>query len=108
MSAATFIVGLALILATGFFVLWPLIAGWKQRGTLGQTADLEIQLMQMVKSIRDLDFDYDTGKIETEDYIEQRKLFIGRGVSLLIRLDEAQKLDTQIEEMVAAYRQGAK
>lgn len=106
MSVAIILLGLALTLAAGFIVVWPLIGGWNQKTEEGSSADLELQLMQMVKSIRDLDFDYDTGKIEAADYIEQRKLLIGRGVSLLIRLDESQQLDTHIEEMIAAYRQG--
>ncbi|MBZ0308953.1 MAG: hypothetical protein K8I82_23010, partial [Anaerolineae bacterium] len=71
--------------------------------------ELEDSLHRFVTSVRDLDFDFDTGKIGEADYLEQRKLLIGRGVSALKRLDEAlqeqKEVDDEIEALVDAYRQ---
>ena len=70
--------------------------------------DLRTRLNRLLESIRDLDFDFDTGKISFDVYAEQRKLLIGRGVSLLIRLDKAEAqldvIDTEIEEAIAQRR----
>lgn len=70
---------------------------------------LQERLSQLLSNIADLDFDFDTGKLAEADYVTQRKMLIGRGVSTLIRLDEAleqaDSVDNQIEEWVAAYRQ---
>jgi hypothetical protein len=71
--------------------------------------DLELKIQLLLDSIRDLDFDYDMGKISTEVYVEQRKMLIGRGISRLMQLDNARQeldvLDREIEEAVATRRQ---
>lgn len=74
-----------------------------------QTADeLRRRLDLILESIHDLDFDFDMGKISDEVYAEQRKMLIGRGVSLLIRLDQVapqlDQVDQEIEAAVFARR----
>lgn len=111
MSENTILAGLVLLVAAGIAISWPF---WMNSRTSkikdkGSIAELEDSLHRLVTSVRDLDFDFDTGKIGEADYIEQRKLLIGRGVSVLKRLDEAlfvqKELDDEIEDMIAAYRQ---
>lgn len=62
----------------------------------------------LLNSIRDLDFDYDTGKISYDVYAEQRKMLLGRSVSVLMQLDRTEAdlahIDDQIEAEIAAYR----
>lgn len=88
----------------------PLFAARRQVKPLDTTSQqVEEQLGLLVNGVRDLDFDFDTGKVSEADYLTQRKLLIGRGVSTLIRLDETRQhedaLDDEIEKLVAAYRQ---
>lgn len=73
--------------------------------------DLNNQLDRLFESIRDLDFDYDTHKLTDEIYEHQRKMLVGRGVSVLMRLDQHQDqapvdtdLDYLIEEQIALRR----
>lgn len=69
---------------------------------------LRTRLEGLIISIHDLDFDYDTRKISAEVYAEQRKFLIGRAVSTLIQLDQAEanlsEVDEDIEAAVARYR----
>lgn len=74
-----------------------------------QARELEEQVLQLVQAVQDLDADYDMNKIANPDYIAQRKVLIGRGVSTLIRLDQAQAelkvQDRELEALIANYRQ---
>jgi len=69
---------------------------------------LEEQLDRFVNAVRDLDFDYDMGKLSAEDYATQRKFAIGRGVSVWLRLQASQSVvqrsDEELEAAIAAYR----
>lgn len=80
-----------------------------------QITQLEEKLYQMVGAVYDLDFDFDTGKLTPEDYAQQRKVMIGRGVSLVLQLNALRQTvassDTndEIEKLVKRYRrQGAR
>ena len=69
--------------------------------------DLNNRLDRLIESIHDLDFDYDTGKLTDEIYIHQRKMLVGRGVSVLMRLDQNEAppdIDYLIEEQIAQRR----
>jgi type II secretory pathway pseudopilin PulG len=112
MSSGAILVGLIVTLVVAAVVFLPLIQG-RRRNTAADeavrnAAVLQDQLQRLVNAVRDLDFDFDTGKITEADYVTQRKLLIGRGVSTLLRLDEARKneavLDSEIEQMVASAR----
>ncbi|MFP4324127.1 MAG: hypothetical protein ACLFTK_16855 [Anaerolineales bacterium] len=97
-------------------LLLALMPYWLNR-TRGQTdaahdlAALEEQLKQHVGAVRDLDFDYDMGKLTDEDYVLQRKMLIGRGVSTWRRLRdlrvEFSQDDQALEDLINQYkRQG--
>lgn len=92
------------------FIIWPFVS-LPSRTRYRRVAShmLEDQLEFLVQAVRDLDSDYDTGKLSQADYIQQRKFLIGRGVSTLMRLDEARAdeavAEDEIEALVAAYRQ---
>jgi hypothetical protein len=110
-SIGVILLGLAAAIGIAGLIMWPLREN-QQEGQAGRDSAIALdeQLRQMIKAIHDLDFDFDTGKVTLADYNEQRKLFIGRGVSLLIRLDDALReqktLDDEIEKRVNAFRQG--
>ena len=116
MTFGAVIFALVLLVIIAFLVLRPIFAKDAAEGELlffelnaGETvAHLRTRLEGFVISIHDLDFDYDTGKISGEVYAEQRKLLIGRAVSTLIHLDQAEAelddIDDDIEAAVARYR----
>ena len=113
MSATVILAGIVFLLIILASVSHPFFEERKRNAKPTEPSrsaiELEDQLMQWVNAVRDLDFDFDTGKIAEQDYVTTRKLLIGRGVSTLIRLDEAQRkmreLDQEIEQLIAAYRQ---
>ncbi len=71
--------------------------------------ELRTRYLLLLTSVRDLDFDYDMNKISYEVYAEQRKMLIGRSVSLLMQLDRAEAqlatVDGEIEQAIEAARQ---
>jgi hypothetical protein len=89
MSIGSFILALAFIVGIGMIVAWPLItkAQDKHLSKRDQTP-LQTQYEAVVMSLRDLDFDYQTGKLLEADYQLQRERLMQLGADLLRRLDE--------------------
>jgi hypothetical protein len=113
MSSEALLALVVIVLVSGFALALPFLNGRRERSPMANhqthsVVELEDQLTQIVQAVRDLDFDFDTGKVAEVDYITHRKMLIGRGVSLLIRLDEAlaqqDDLDQHIEDLIADYR----
>ena len=82
------------------FVAWPFIrlskrsevAPGQASGVSGQgtATDMEVLLEQravIYDTIRDLDFDYETGKLTEDDYQGQREVWVERGVDVLKAID---------------------
>jgi hypothetical protein len=110
MSTDGAVLGIILAVIVGVAIALPFLIDRKRPPEAGISAyQLQERLSQLLSNIADLDFDFDTGKLAEADYVTQRKMLIGRGVSTLIRLDEAlaeqDAVDEQIEEWVAAHRQ---
>ena len=104
------VLGVIMAVVVGLMIALPFLLDRKRPSDGDSSAEqLQENLSQLLSNIVDLDFDFDTGKLAEADYVTQRKMLIGRGVSTLIRLDEAlaqqDSVDQQIEELVAAYRQ---
>ena len=107
------VLGIILAVVVGLAIALPFLLDRKKPSEGGGSElsahQLQERLSQILSNITDLDFDFDTEKLAEEDYVMQRKVLIGRGVSTLIRLDEAlaeqDAVDQQIEEWVTAYRQ---
>lgn len=99
------LIGAITLLVLGAMMSQPLrmVQRQKHKNDPLAASQLEDQLHRFVYAVRDLDFDYDTGKIAKNDYIAQRKLLIGRGVSTLIKLDDLRQHDP-LEKEIAAYR----
>ncbi|NJL94092.1 MAG: hypothetical protein HC915_10365 [Anaerolineae bacterium] len=108
MTDTSLMLGVVLLGLLLMFVTLPLLAAWRAPvrtgAEAGSVAALEEQLSLLVNAVRDLDFDHDTGKLSEADYVAQRKLLVGRGVSTLMRLERARNIDQQLEELVASYR----
>jgi hypothetical protein len=116
MTFGAVIFAVVLLGMIAFLVLRPLFATDAPEGELlaseldaGEAiAHLRTRLEGLITSIHDLDFDYDTSKVSTEVYAEQRKFLIGRAVSTLIQLDQAEahlsEVDGDIEAAITRYR----
>jgi len=106
--------GIALLLAFlvggAVFVAWPFIAARqpadqqkdKHESRLFQVAQLQSEREAILNSVRDLDFDYQTGKLSEEDYLAQRESLMSRGVEILRQIDNEQS--EAIEAAVQARR----
>jgi hypothetical protein len=79
------------------------------RGAEGDndTERLLLQKEMLYGAIRDLDFDFQTGKVDQKDYAELRQQLEGEAVQVLRQLDAGDALvalDHEIEQQVLALR----
>jgi hypothetical protein len=103
---------LLLVLVGGFCVLvalWPFLSTHARTGPASQEfgamsalAQLRAEREAVLQATRELDFDFQTGKLVKEDYHRQRESLIQRGVEILRQL-EAQE-SVAIEAAIAAAR----
>lgn len=106
----TLIIGaiMALPILTAIFL--PFWASYQSRASQSnsETVHWQDQVDQMVVAVRDLDLDFDMGKVSEEDYILQRKMLIGRGVSNLLKLRDFRRqpseADDELEQLILAYK----
>jgi hypothetical protein len=67
---------LAVSVGVASFVLWPLLFHVPAKRTTGSDlsplAELSAQREAILVALRDLDFDYSTGKLVEDDYRQQR------------------------------------
>jgi hypothetical protein len=133
MESQTLVLGIIIAALCLLFVLWPFINLGSRDRTRAESSTLESLYEQrkvLYTTIRDLDFDYDTGKLTEDDYLAQREVWVQRGVEILKALDHVQQqmgdsapavdlrspvqassngngdLDAQIEAAVASRRRG--
>jgi len=115
-DGAALLIGLAIAVLAAAFVLRPLLR--EEGGPAGQTeANLRLRLetayRHTLDTIRDLDFDFQTGKVLEADYRAWRERYAAQGAALLRTLDEngtrpplahEQALSDKIEALVRARR----
>ncbi len=116
MSVSVIILVLIFGGGTLIFVLRPLLqrdteAYAARRGTPRQAQSLELlwsEKQRVLREIRDLDFDYDLGKLGERVYEEQRVHLIRLAVAITQRLDalegEIAEQESRIDAAVAALR----
>ncbi|MBN2304810.1 MAG: hypothetical protein JXQ72_10055 [Anaerolineae bacterium] len=118
MSASMIVIAVVFGAITGIAALLPLVQGEPEpvhqgpRGTAHQNRAMETlnaEKWRVLRSLRDLDFDYDMGKLTDDVYTAQRIDLIRLGAAIVQRLDalEGDVLAQQarIEAAVAAFRQ---
>ncbi|UCG23172.1 MAG: zinc ribbon domain-containing protein [Chloroflexota bacterium] len=89
MTIGSFLLGLALLVIVGLFVTRPLFArDPHRRRRMSERQALEAQKEAVLVEIRNLDFDYETGKLQEADYQEQREAYIGQATELMMRIDQ--------------------
>lgn len=114
MNSGAILVGLALLVLVVAYVSRPLFAR-PAGGSDGRVISPRVQLTArrdaLYALIRELDADYQTGKVDDQDYRIQRERYVGAGVSLLKQLDALDSQDgravlkAEIEAAVLALRQ---
>lgn len=125
MSTGGLFITLALVLIATVVVARPFFRFAPNR----QTADANLQLQRervysyyerVLTNIRDLDEDFQTGKIAEAEYQEEREVWVYRGIRLLRVADsldsasspaasgalDADAIDREIERAVRAVREG--
>ena len=89
MTIGSILLGLALLVMVGLFVTRPLfVRDPHRRRRMSERQALEAQKEAVLVEIRNLDFDYETGKVPEADYREQREAYIGEATELLMRIDQ--------------------
>lgn len=131
MESQTLILGIVIVALSLLVVALPFLSSGREKTVSSASSRLngELERLQMEReaaysTIRDLDFDYETGKLTEEDYLQQRKQWVARGVDILKAIDTLQQatgdvvvertgvnevnddddLDAQIEAAIAARR----
>jgi len=110
MDIGSLLIGLALFIGVAFFVIQPFLERRAPREKPVTEAEaLTAERESLLIALRDLDFDYATGKITTEDYTPQRAALLARGVAVLKQLDAlgattGDSADDEIERAIAQRR----
>jgi rubrerythrin len=110
MAAGTLLFGLALFILIALIVSLPLVG--RKRPAVRPTSRREVlerERESVVREIRELDFDYRTGKVSDEDYKRLREARVAHGAALLRELASLEKgelydPERAIEEQVMRLR----
>jgi hypothetical protein len=123
MSSTVLVLAIVLIGAMALFVLVPLLQRSPDEkpkrsgpvGTARQNQALETlwnEKMRVLRALRDLDFDYDLGKLPDTIYQTQRLTLLRLAVAITTRLDELEgeitAQEARIEEEIASLRHAVK
>lgn len=115
MSTAGFILLLAFVIGAAAIIFWPLMQTKPSpdstdgttksktgRSALAAIAQLQAEHEAILIAMRDLDFDYQTGKLTKDDHLIEREQLLQRGTETLKLIDEHQA--EAIEEAVRTQR----
>jgi hypothetical protein len=103
----TLLLGLALFAIVGLIIALPLMDRRRPAVRAPARRDaLEAERQDIVRAIRELDFDHRTRKINDEDYKQLREGYIQRGAAVLreLSMTNERDMDAEIEQRVAALR----
>ena len=107
MSQGAFYLGGALFLICAVFALWPLW-GPKMAGELDpRGASLRMEKERLQNEIRDMEYDFHTGKLSREDYEGGRQELVLEAVGVMEALDKSGSrvdIEKEIETWVAQAR----
>lgn len=108
MPIGTYLLALALALVFGLVIALPLFDRKRPAvKPLSRRDALQQERQDIVRTIRELDFDHRTGKISDDDYKRVREEHVQRGATVLRELSALNEIDVdaEIEAKVAALRQ---
>ena len=111
MTLDLLIIGL-MALGIVVFVAEPLLRhapAWRIDDPDSQEVEaLQLQKETLYTAIRDLDFDFQTGKVDQHDYIKLRRALENEAVHVLRQLDAldpVMRLDQELEQQIALLRE---
>lgn len=126
MSIEGIIVSLVIIALTGFTIALPLWRAHAHKGPASATIEKQRERLltyyeRVLTNLRDLEEDHATGKIVTEDFEQEREIWMQRGIQVLRALDDLgshsiiqgavkdaaaadEAIDEAIEDAIKAYR----
>jgi hypothetical protein len=88
MSIGGILLLLVVTALTIVIVVLPLLMNPRRPKVQTTTSDLVAEREAILNAVRDLDFDYQTGKLVESDYRMQRDLLVRRGADVLRRIDQ--------------------
>lgn len=117
MEALGSILALVTVIIVIAYVMQPFLAGRVGRSRrssggvdvsdLRRRVDLLAERNGIYRAIKELDFDYETGKFSVEDYAEQRHTLVAQGVDILQQLDALPaEPDDPVERAILRVREG--
>lgn len=101
------VIALGLVMFVGDPLLRRSTAGMVSYAPSSEVERLALQKDMLYTAIRDVDFDFQTGKMETRDYQQLRQQLEGEAAQILRQLDVLDPLlalDQAIEQQVTALR----
>ncbi len=107
MSLGAVFVGLALMLVSGVILAAPYLRKNHHRSIRSQVSggSLKTDRVEVLMALRDLDFDFQLGKITAEDYRSTRMMLMREAAVVLQAQDRLnQALDAEIEAQVQSLR----
>lgn len=98
----------ALVIAAGGLIVWPLLRGTESPPRADPAEpDQDRTKAAALAAIRELEFDFQTGKISPEDYAVLRARYEAKAVEAMTApVPAALDVDSDIEARIAAYRAG--
>ena len=114
---------LAVLIVIGMYLYGPFISRGRRAATIEshEISSLMAERDRVINALRELDFDFNLGKIPAEDYPDQRASLLQKGAEILKKLDElapspspilgrgarGEGAEDRIEKAVAARRADA-
>jgi membrane protease subunit (stomatin/prohibitin family) len=87
------IIGVVLAMLTGLFIAYPFLQKRQRQVSFAdnhRAEELEARKAQIYAAIKDIDFDFQMGKLSKEDYEQLRSEYKVQAVGLLKQLDQMQ------------------
>jgi len=107
-----FVIGLLIAAGLAAFVAMPLLSPESAASSslpvdVTPLADLKRRRLVVYENLKDLEFEYQAGKIASQDYQSLRQNYLGEAATLMAASQEAEQLketDALLEREVAARR----
>lgn len=108
MSVGGLFISALIVAVVAVWVFMPLIRPNKATNTpdtaahiAGQRERLSILYERVLRNIRDLDEDFELGKLDPDEYTRERETFVQRGIAALQGLERLDNSQTIIEDSEA-------
>ncbi len=85
------IIGIVLVMLTGLFIAYPFLQKRQKKMSFAvnhRAEELESRKAQIYAAIKDIDFDFQMGKLSKEDYEQLRSQYKSQAVGLLKQVDQ--------------------